>query len=228
MLHWGHIANMMRSFRNQIVFLTQFRKHFETTGSLIASSQFLAKAVTRFLASRPDQPIRVLECGPGTGAFTGQIVKHLRSDDVFDLVELNTSFVSVLRHRFESEGAWRAVSQLSTIHEVSLQDFESAGNYDFVISGLPLNNFPPNLVAEIMDIYFRLLNPRGMLSYFEYMYLRPVRCVISPGETANKIREIHKIVESYIDQYRVACDPVLLNIPPAWVQHLQPTTTTES
>jgi len=213
---------MLKSLRNQMVFLSQFGKQFETTGSLIASSRFLAKTITRYLADRPDQPIRVLECGPGTGAFTDQIVRHLRAGDTFDLVELNESFVDVLSHRFESEQAWQAVDELSKIHEVPLQDFETEGNYDFVISGLPLNNFPPKLVAEIMDVYFRLLKPAGTLSYFEYMYIRPIRRSVAPGAGGQKIREIHQIVESYLAQHRIARDTVLLNTPPAWVQHLQP------
>ncbi|MCH2201613.1 MAG: methyltransferase domain-containing protein [Fuerstiella sp.] len=212
---------MFKSLRNQMVFLTQFGKQFETTGSLVASSRFLAKAITRFLAARPDHPIRVLECGPGTGAFTNQIVQKLQPGDAFDLVEVNESFVDVLNQRFESEKPWQAVRGLSTIHEVPLQDFETQGNYDFVISGLPLNNFPPRLVAEIMEVYFRLLKPGGMLSYFEYMYIRPVRSTMSPGVSGNRIREIHRIVESYFSRHRVARDSVLLNTPPAWVQHLQ-------
>lgn len=213
---------MLKSLRNQMVFLSQFGKQFETTGSLIASSRFLARTITRYLADRPDQPIRVLECGPGTGAFTNQIVRHLRPGDTFDLVELNESFVDVLNHRFESERAWNAVGDLSTIHEVPLQDFETEGNYDFVISGLPLNNFPPKLVAEIMEVYFRLLTSDGVLSYFEYMYIRPIRKSVSPGAGGRKIREIHQIVESYLTRHRVARDSVLLNTPPAWVQHLRP------
>ena len=212
---------MLKSFRNQMVFLSQFGKQFETTGSLIASSRFLAKSITRYLAVRTDQPVRVLECGPGTGAFTNQIVRQLRPGDVFDLVELNESFVDVLNHRFASENPWKSVRDLSTIHEVPLQDFETPGSYDYVISGLPLNNFPPKLVAEIMEVYFRLLKPGGMLSYFEYMYIRPVRSRISSGAGGSRIREIHQIVESYLAQHRVARDSVLLNTPPAWVQHLQ-------
>jgi len=213
---------MFKSLRNQMVFLSQFGKQFETTGSLIASSRFLAKTITRFLADRPDRPIRVLECGPGTGAFTNRIVRHLRPGDMFDLVELNESFVDVLNHRFQSEASWNAVRDQSTIHEVPLQDFETEGNYDFVISGLPLNNFPPQLVAEIMEVYFRLLKPDGTLSYFEYMYIRPIRNSVAPGAGGKKIREIHQIVESYLTRHRVARDSVLLNTPPAWVQHLQP------
>lgn len=212
---------MLKTLRNQMVFLSQFGKQFETTGSLIASSRFLAKAITRFLAARPGQPIRVLECGPGTGAFTHHIVRHLKPGDVFDLVELNESFVDVLNHRFESEERWAAVRDLSTIHEVPLQDFETDGNYDFVISGLPLNNFPPRLVAEIMETYFRLLKPGGMLSYFEYMYIRPIRKTVSVGTSGQRMKEIHEIVETYIGQHRVARDTVLLNTPPAWAQHLQ-------
>jgi len=212
---------MLKSLRNQAVFLSQFGKQFETTGSVVPSSRFLATAITRFLAARPQQPVRVLECGPGTGAFTNQIVTHLREGDVFDLVELNESFVDVLSHRFATEDAWKAVQDLSKIHEVPLQDFETDGEYDFIISGLPLNNFPPKLVAEIMDGYFRLLRPGGMLSYFEYMYLRPIRQACEPGAGGKKIREIHSIVESYLSQQRIARDTVLLNVPPAWVQHLQ-------
>ena len=212
---------MLQSLRNQMVFLSQFGRQFETTGSLIASSRFLAKAITRFLADRPDQPIRVLECGPGTGSFTNQIVRNLREGDTFDLVELNESFVDILKQRFETEEAWRAVHPLSTIHEVPLQDFQTEGDYDFVISGLPLINFSPVLVAEIMEVYFRLLKPGGMLSYFEYMYIRPIRKTVSVGASGRRVREINEIVESYIGRHRVARDSVFLNTPPAWAQHLQ-------
>lgn len=212
---------MLKSLRNQMVFLSQFGRQFETTGSIIASSSFLAKSITRFLAERSDQPVRVLECGPGTGAFTDQIVRNLRPGDTFDLVELNEQFVDVLNQRFSSEAAWKAVRELSTIHEIPLQDFETEGNYDFVISGLPLINFPPRLVAEIMEVYFRLLRPGGMLSYFEYMYIRPIRRTVTVGAGGRRVREINDIVESYIGRYRVARDSVFLNTPPAWAQHLQ-------
>ena len=87
---------MLTSLRNQLVFLKQFGQQFETTGSLIPSSRFLAKAITRFLANRTRHPVRVLECGPGTGAFTSQIVQHLQPGDVFDLVELNASSATPL------------------------------------------------------------------------------------------------------------------------------------
>jgi phosphatidylethanolamine/phosphatidyl-N-methylethanolamine N-methyltransferase len=212
---------MLKSLRNQLVFVSQFGKQFETTGSLIPSSRFLARSITRFLADRPDHPIRVLECGPGTGSFTDQIVRHLRPGDSFDLVELNESFVDILNHRFDTEPPWKAIHDISKIHEIPLQDFETDGDYDFVISGLPLVNFPPPLVAEIMELYFKLLKPGGMLSYFEYMYIRPIRCKMTWGTGGDRVREVSSIVESYLSKQRVDRDSILLNTPPAWVQHLQ-------
>jgi len=212
---------MLKSIQNQMVFLKQCRQRHETTGSIIASSRFLAKAITRFLADRSDEPICVLECGPGTGAFTNRIVRILKPGDVFDLVEVNQSFVEVLQQRFVSEEAWRAVRELSNIHETPLQDFESVESYDFIISGLPLNNFPPDLVSTIMDTYFRLLKPTGTLSYFEYMLIRPIRKSVSRGAGGRRIREVDAVLQPHLQQCRVARDNVFLNTPPAWVQHLK-------
>ena len=212
---------MLRFLRNQFVFLKQFGEQFETTGSLLPSSRFLAKAVTRYLAQRGDAPIRVLECGPGTGAFTDQIVRHLRPDDQFDLVELNGAFVDVLNKRFANEPAWQAVADQAEIHQLPLQEFDRPEPYDFIISGLPHVNFPPAVVETITDSYFRLLRPGGTLSYFEYLYIRPLKKIVTVGATRQKIHAVDRILASHLQNHRLSRDTVLRNIPPAWVQHLR-------
>ena len=212
---------MLKTIRSQLLFMSQFRSRFETTGSIIASSRFLAKAITRYLAERGDEPIRVLECGPGTGAFTDQIVRHLRPGDVFDLVELNESFVGVLEHRFVSEDLWNAVTDISNIHQLPIQEFQSQQPYDYVISGLPLMNFPPDMVDLIMQTYFRLLKPDGTLSYFEYAAIRPIRKALAFGAGGKRVRDVDAVLQKYLCTDRFATDTVLLNLPPAWAQHLR-------
>ena len=212
---------MLRFLRNQLVFLKQFGGQFETTGSLLPSSRFLAKAVTRYLAERGDAPIRVLECGPGTGAFTDQIVRHLRAGDQFDLVELNEAFVDVLQKRLATESHWQTVAEQTKIHQLPLQEFGDEAPYDFIISGLPHVNFPPSVVETITDSYFRLLKPGGTLSYFEYLYIRPLKKIVTVGGTRQKIHAVDHILAGHLQNHRLSRDTVLMNVPPAWVQHLR-------
>lgn len=212
---------MLSFLRERLVFLREFGGKFETTGSILPSSRFLARAITRYLADRGDEPIRVLECGPGTGAFTDQIVRHLRPGDRFDLVELNESFVEVLKKRFATEPHWQAIADSSEIHQQLLQDFDDSQPYDFIISGLPHVNFPPEVVETIFQSYFKLLKPGGTLSYFEYAYIRPLRTALTIGKTRQKIAGVNAIVTEHLNNHRIRRDQVLVNFPPAWAQHLR-------
>ncbi len=165
--------------------------------------------------------MRVLEIGPGTGPVTDRIVRLIRPGDVFDLVELNEEFVRILKERFASEDAWKTVAGQSNIHMMPIQDFQAPEAYDFVISGLPLNNFPADLVRTITDAYFRLLKPGGVLSYFEYMYVRPIRKKVTRGADKERIARIDDILSEHCRRCRIRRDNIWFNIPPAWVQHLQ-------
>lgn len=218
----GTPIRMLASLKNQLAFFRQFRQRFETTGAIAPSSRFLAASMTRFLKDRdPATPVRVLEIGPGTGPVTDSIVRLIKPGDVFDLVELNDEFVRILEARFSSEGSWKSVRAQSTIFQLPVQDFQAPSPYDFVISGLPLNNFPADLVKTISETYFRLLKPGGVLSYFEYMYVRPIRKLISRGDELKRITTIDDIMRSHCDRCRIGRDNIWINTPPAWVQHLR-------
>ncbi len=51
---------------------------------------------------------------------------------------------------------------------------ETDARLRFIVSGLPFNNFSPAFVEQVLDALFNLLAPGGTLSYFEYMYVRPL------------------------------------------------------
>ena len=201
-------------------FLRQYREQFETTGAVAPSSRFLAKAMTIPMAQR-DDVIRVLEVGPGTGAVTKRVVQLLKPNDVFDLVELNETFAEMLRQRFDKDAKYRAVAERSTVHVCPIQEFKADQPYDIIISGLPLNNFPSELVRQIFQRFFELLAPGGTLSYFEYMYIRPLRKLVSAAPEKKRLTELDNIANEYLDKYRIDQSWVFVNVPPAWVQHLR-------
>lgn len=164
---------------------------------------------------------RVLEIGPGTGAVTRHIVGLLGPEDRLDLVELNEAFADNLERKFTDEPGYRDVRDRARLHRCRLQDFEYDAPYDFVISGLPLNNFDAQSVGDIFEIYFRLLASGGVLSYFEYMYVRPLRRLVSRGEERQRLTRLDQIMQPYLARHGFHKNWVFANMPPAWVQHLR-------
>lgn len=213
----------MGVLRNSLVFLKQFGTQFKTTGSILPSSPALAKAITGELAKRGDEPVRVLECGPGTGAFTTAILSNLREGDTFDLVEVNPKFVEVLNQRFETESTWAEKRSLATVHERSLEGFDTDTPYDFIVSGIPHVNLPPDLVQSITDTYFRVLSPEGVLSYFSYAYIGPIRKALTLGMGSDQVAGVNAVMGSHFASRGIRRDTVLMNVPPAWVHFLSGT-----
>lgn len=212
----------MSSIRDYFTFFRQFRSRFETTGAIAPSSGFLARAMAKPLKRRDAKkgPVRVLEIGPGTGAVTNTLVKHIQAEDTFDLVELNEVFAQTLDDRFENDPKWNRVRKNATVHVRPLQDFPIDKPYNYIISGLPLNNFPADLVTEITDCYFKLLAPGGVLSYFEYMYIRSIRKRIGKQSERARLSSIDDTLGGYVKSHRFKRNWIFVNIPPAWVQHL--------
>ena len=77
-------------------FFRECRRHFHTTGAILPSSRFLARALVRQLRG-PRPACRILEVGPGTGSVTCEIARRMLPGDRLDAVEINAHFVAVLR-----------------------------------------------------------------------------------------------------------------------------------
>ncbi len=201
-------------------FFGQFRQEHRNTGSILPSSRFLARALVRPLM-QADGPRRIMEVGPGTGAVTGEIVKLLRPDDRFDVVEINPRFVALLQAKLTEDPAYSRVREQVRIIHAPLQEVPGAAVCDFLISGLPLNNFPLNLVLEIFGCYQRLLKPSGVLSYFEYLAIRALKLpFVSPAER-NRLRLLGQYLHTQIKRFQIGQQKVFRNIPPAVARHLR-------
>jgi phospholipid N-methyltransferase len=199
-------------------FYRQFREQYTTTGSILPSSRALARALTRPLR-RAAPPRRLLEVGPGTGAVTAELVRQLRPGDRLDIVEINGAFVAHLERRFATEPDFqRSRGQCRLLH-APLQEVPGQACYDFMISGLPLNNFAMSLVEDIFRSYQRLLTPGGTLSYFEYLAIRALKMpFVIPTERA-RLGSLTTYLEEKIRRYQVGEEAVYLNVPPAVARH---------
>ena len=201
-------------------FYQQFRRQYHNTGSILPSSRPLARALVSRLRGRRG-PARILEVGPGTGAVTEEILRQLRPGDRLDIVEINADFVALLRRRFTEEPLWQQRSGQARLIHAPLQEVEGEGLYDYLISGLPLNNFSVPLVRDIFAAYRRLLRPGGVLSYFEYLMIRSLKMLFVRGHDRARLHALSRLLESEIHAHQFLEQWVFPNVPPAVARHFR-------
>ena len=202
------------------VFWRQFRENYITVGALLPSSRFLARAMTARLAEKHG-PVRVLEAGAGTGAFTSQILALLQPGDEFDAVEINPQFFAVLQQRFTPPHS--SPSPGVEVHWINddIRNLEPGAGYDFIIFSLPLTNFPPALVQEFLGQMVAFLKPGGYFSYFKYIFIGRFRYAFGGKAIRSEMNANHAIITGFSDRYQTGQTSVLRNLTPAWVYYWQ-------
>jgi phospholipid N-methyltransferase len=201
-------------------FLTEFFRNRKLTGSMMPSSRFLADALVQPLSACHDRK-QVLEIGPGTGPVTLRIADFLRPGDRFVMVEANPKFCEILHDLCRGQLAAKLEGVEVEIHCSLLEQVETQAGFDYAISGLPLNNFPVDVVRRILRSIEMLMSPTGTLSYFEYLWVRKVLGRLRMLARGNPwpLRS-SKVLDRFLERHRVTEHPVLLNFPPALVRHI--------
>jgi phosphatidylethanolamine/phosphatidyl-N-methylethanolamine N-methyltransferase len=221
---------MHRRFAENALFFREYLRNFHSTGAILPSGRFLAAALARFVdrgSPRGKVPVpfsearRILEVGPGTGAVTRRIIAGMGKADSLDLVELNGSFVQQLNRRFEQEPAFQAVADRARVLHCPVEELPHDQTYNVIVSGLPLNNFSEAVVAQILATLVGLLAPGGTLSFFEYIAVRRARALVSGRAERARLHGVAQAMRAVLDPHEIRRDAVWLNVPPAWVHHVQ-------
>jgi phospholipid N-methyltransferase len=197
-----------------IGFLGQAMRHYRTTGAIAPSSAALARVMTESLR-RHRGAKRVLEVGPGTGAFTKRILRSLNLGDEFDIVEINPKFSRRLERELLAEFAAEHPGVVVRLHNAAIQTAQLAGRYDYIICGLPFNIFPLSEVSRIFRRMMSLLNDGGELMYFEYVGMKAAKLMWFRGKKRGRVRRRIALEKALDRRYDGSRRLVLRNFPPA-------------
>ncbi len=199
--------------KDLITFSISFVSNPSKVGAIAPSSPFLGQEIIKYIKN-VKSPIRILEVGAGTGAFTEQIINELKEEDHLDAVELDCDFCNILTGKF---GNHKNVY----IHCASILEWKTQEPYDFIISGLPFNAFDADFVQSILKKYEKLIKPDGMISYFEYIALADIKKFFLQDKEKAEFSKTLTTTESFRGKFEFETSKVWFNIPPAYVHHLK-------
>jgi phosphatidylethanolamine/phosphatidyl-N-methylethanolamine N-methyltransferase len=175
-----------KKFGDELRFFKGWMKNPKNVGSIIPTSDHMAKRMASVIELSSGLP--VLELGPGTGVITRAILQRGILPDQLYSVEYSAEFAKKLRHDFEGvnivEG--NAFDLETTLGDAKVTKF------DCVISALPLLSFPKAMrVSLIRDLLERIPDGRPIVQ-FSYGPLSPVPQI--PGVTVRHLEFIFRNV----------------------------------
>ena len=141
---------------DRLAFFQGFLKRPREVGSIIPSSRFLERRVTR-TAGLADAKLAI-ELGPGTGGTTRSFLRAMQPDATLLAIEINPHFVDVL-------GRWE--DPRLRVHHGSATDLRTILDKhdlpapDAILSGIPFSTMPRTLGRDILRAVHDVLEPGG-------------------------------------------------------------------
>lgn len=153
---------------SQLLFWRQYLRNPFSVGAVAPSGPKLARAVVDALDPRAGE--MVVELGPGTGAFTRQLLRDGIAPQKLILVESDRHFVRYLRRQFPGvtvvEGDARRLPRI--LRELGHRRVRK------ILSGLPLRSMKPRERLQIARAVADALSPGGSLVQFSYFKIPPL------------------------------------------------------
>ena len=188
-------------------FFRQFLAHPLSTGAISPSSSHLAREMVSWFDW--NQTDVVVEFGPGTGAFTSEILRSKRELTRFFAIEQNPEFARLLGERFPQVTMYcDSVAHVARLcaEEGLAGDTAGAGAIDAIVCGLPWAAFGAALQDELLAATVELLRPGGRFATFAYL-----QGILLPSgmRFARKLKQAFGRVETSRVVWR--------NLPPAFI-----------
>jgi phospholipid N-methyltransferase len=147
---------------DRLTFFQGFLKRPREVGSIIPSSRFLERRVTR--AAQLGQADLAIELGPGTGGTTRSFLRAMKPDAKLLAIEINPRFVASLRRMDDP----RLIVHLGSATELR----EALDHYGLpapnaILSGIPFSTMARPLGHAILRSVHDVLEPGGLFVAYQ-------------------------------------------------------------
>lgn len=157
-----HIAKQVKKQQSVFAFLKALALNPKTTGAILPSSKYLARAMAAQLDLTLDG--YVVELGPGTGIITQAILARGIAPKRLIVIEYAAHLAKALKKKFPDITVIQGdAAQLQT-----LLTAEQRQNIVGIVSGLPLRSLPKATKDGILQAVPKVLSPKGCFVQFTY------------------------------------------------------------
>lgn len=147
---------------DRLAFFQGFLTRPRQVGSIIPSSRFLERRITR--VARLDEAALVVELGPGTGGTTRALLRAMRPDARLLSIEINPDFVGVL----ERIGDPRLTVHCGSATELTrILAHHGLPAPDTILSGIPFSTMARPLGRDILRAVHDALEPGGLFVAYQ-------------------------------------------------------------
>jgi phosphatidylethanolamine/phosphatidyl-N-methylethanolamine N-methyltransferase len=155
------------TFMEHAIFLRTWLTQPKSVGAIAPSSTSLAKLITKEITASGGM---VIELGPGTGAFTRQILATGLPAEHLVLIEKQAAFAQLLRQQFPTTQV-----RENDVAGMRPQFCEwSVLQAQAVVSGLPLLTMGRRVQMRVLSTCFAALRPGGAVYQFTYHLRCPI------------------------------------------------------
>lgn len=178
--------------QNHWMFIKEFLRSPKNIGAVCASSKYLTKTVCDML---PDTSHgTVVEIGPGTGAITCGLIKHITKPEQLILIERSQHFAHMLQKSYPNISVFNGDA-------LELQTFiPTERPVAVIVSSMPLLTIDPTYRKKILSQFYKTLVPSGKLVFISYNF-----CCNKTLLDAGFVSLSHKFIVKNIPPARVDC-----------------------
>jgi phospholipid N-methyltransferase len=155
---------LLRQPDHPIAFLRGFLERPKEVGSIIPSSRWMERRITR--TAEIANAKLVIELGPGTGGTTKALLKAMAPDARLLAIEINPRFCDLLRETIDDprlivhEGSAAEIPEALVKHDL--------GPPDVILSGIPFSTMPQQLGLSILRSVRKSLSPGGRFVAYQF------------------------------------------------------------
>jgi phosphatidylethanolamine/phosphatidyl-N-methylethanolamine N-methyltransferase len=158
------VSTRQSAWSEHLLFLGRFLRNPRRVGAVAPSSRCLARQMMAAVDLGP--AVRLVELGPGTGAFTREIVARLSPGARYLVVDVDPTFVARLRRRWPELDC--VCASASTLPALAAE--RGLTRVDHIVSGLPFASLPVETTRSILDAIDAILRVGGTFTTFQYVH----------------------------------------------------------